>query len=105
MEPWLIAVLICGGYLVLSLLTGVLPSRSVSRSVSGFVAADGTMNVVVLYFVMSAAIFSSFAFLGAPGWAYSRGAAAFYILAFGIVGMVPLYFLGPRARRVGQRFG
>jgi SSS family solute:Na+ symporter len=98
-------VLICGGYLAITLLTGVLPGRSVSRSVSGFVAADGTMNVVVLYFVMGAAVFSSFAFLGGPGWAYSRGAAAFYILAYGIVGMVPLYFLGPRARRVGQRFG
>ena len=50
-------------------------------------------------------MFSSFAFLGGPGWAYSRGAAAYYIIAYGVIGMVPLYFFGPRARRLGERFG
>lgn len=63
------------------------------------------MNVLVLYFVLGAAVFSSFAFLGGPGWAYSRGAASFYILVYGIIGMVPFYFFGPRARRLGVRFG
>lgn len=63
------------------------------------------MNTVVLYFILGAAVFSSFAFLGAPGWAYARGAAAFYIIAYGVVGMAPLYFIGPRAWRVGARFG
>lgn len=105
MERWTIISLICGAYLAVSLIMGVLPGRRVSGGVTGFVAGDRAMNVVVLYFVMGASVFSSFAFLGGPGWAYSRGAAAFYILAYGVVGMVPLYFFGPRARRLGARFG
>ncbi|MFQ5570184.1 MAG: sodium:solute symporter [Rhodothermales bacterium] len=105
MDPWLITLLICGVYLAVTLLMGIVPGRTVSNSVAGYVAADRTMNVVVLYFVLGASVFSSFAFLGGPGWAYSRGAAAFYILAYGIVGMVPLYFIGPRTRRLGARFG
>ncbi|ACY12879.1 sodium:solute symporter family protein [Haliangium ochraceum] len=105
MERWTIVTLICGAYLVASLVMGVLPGRKVTSGVSGFVAGDRAMNVVVLYFVMGASVFSSFAFLGGPGWAYGRGAAAFYILAYGVVGMVPLYFMGPRARRLGSRFG
>ena len=104
METWLIIVLICGGYLAVTLVMGVLSQRSVSNSVAGYVAADRTMNVLVLYFVLGASVFSSFAFLGGPGWAYSRGAAAFYILAYGVIGMVPLYFIGPRTRRLGARF-
>lgn len=84
---------------------GLLPGRRVSASVTGYVAGDRSMNVVLLYFVLGASVFSSFAFLGAPGWAYSRGAAAFYTLAYGIVGMTPLYFLGPRCRRIGARLG
>ena len=96
--------LICGGYLAATLLMGVLSARTVTDSVAGYVAADRTMNVLVLYFVLGASVFSSFAFLGGPGWAYSRGAAAFYILAYGTVGMVPLYFIGPRVRRLGARF-
>lgn len=100
-----LALLICGLYLLASLVLGVLPGLRASSSVAGYVAGDRNMNLVVLYFVLGASVFSSFAFLGGPGWAYSRGAAAFYILAYGTLGMVPFYFLGPRARRVGARFG
>ena len=105
MEPWLIILLVCGAYLAITLVMGVWSSRTVSDSVAGYVAGDRAMNVVVLYFVLGASVFSSFAFLGAPGWAYSRGMAALYIIAYGIVGMVPLYFFGPRARRLGERYG
>ncbi|NJL28173.1 MAG: sodium:solute symporter family protein [Thermoanaerobaculia bacterium] len=105
MEPWVVALCLCGLYLAVTLVMGILPSLRVSRSVAGYVAADRSMSTVVLYFVLGASIFSSFAFLGAPGWAYSRGAAAFYILAYGVLGMMPLYFFGPRARRLGERCG
>ncbi len=105
MDPWLIAVLICAAYLAVTLALGLIPGRRATKSVAGYVAADRTMSVLVLYFVMGASVFSSFAFLGGPGWAYSRGAAAFYILSFGTIGMVPLYFIGPRTRRLGERHG
>jgi len=100
-----VALIICLAYLAVTLVTGVISGFGVSKSVTGFVAADRAMNTVVLYFVMGASVFSSFAFLGGPGWAYSRGVAAFYILAYGIVGVVPLYFFGPRVRRLGERYG
>lgn len=105
METWLVAVLICAAYLVVSLVTGLAPGFRVSNSVAGYVAADRSMGLLVLYFVLGASVFSSFAFLGGPGWAYSRGAAALYIIAYGVIGIVPLYFFGPRARRLGERFG
>ncbi len=84
---------------------GILPGRNVSNSAAGYVAGDRSMNVLILYFVLGASIFSSFAFLGGPGWAYSRGAAAFYILAYGALGMVPFYFFGPKARKLGEKYG
>ncbi len=96
---------ICGLFLLITLGMGIAPGLKHTNSVAGFVAADRGMSFIVLYFVLGASIFSSFAFLGAPGWAFSRGASAFYILAYGIVGMVPFYFMGPRARRLGERYG
>ena len=105
METWLVALVICGIYLLVTLATGLLPGLRISNSVTGYVAADRSMGFLVLYFVLGASIFSSFAFLGGPGWAYSRGAAALYIIAYGVIGMTPLYFFGPRARRLGERFG
>ena len=105
METWFIALLICGIYLLITLVLGVWSGRHVTNSVAGFVAGDRSMNVVFMYFVMGASVFSAFAFLGGPGWAYSRGAAAFYIIAYGIIGMVPLYFIGPKVRDLGVKLG
>lgn len=105
MEPGTVALLVCAVYLAVTLVAGVLPGFRTAKSVEGFVAASRSMGPVLLYFVLGASIFSSFAFLGGPGWAYSRGAAALYILAYGAIGMLPLYFFGPRARRLGERFG
>ena len=105
MESWIIILLICGIYLLATLAMGIIPGLKVSDSVAGFVAGDRKMNLLILYFVMGASIFSSFAFLGGPGWAYSRGAAAFYIIAYGTTGMIPIYFFGPKVRRLGEKFG
>jgi len=105
METGTIILIIVGLYLLISLLTGIIPALRISRSVSGYVAGDRSMNAFILYFVLGASIFSSFAFLGGPGWAYSRGAAAFYIIAYGVIGVVPLYFFGPRAWRLGKKYG
>jgi len=105
MESWVIILIICGVYLAITLAMGIIPGRNVSNSVSGYVAGDRSMNLLLLYFVMGASIFSSFAFLGGPGWAYSRGAAAFYIIAYGATGMIPLYFFGPKVRRLGEKHG
>lgn len=84
---------------------GIVPGLKVSHSTTGYVAGDRSMNVFILYFVLGASIFSSFAFLGGPGWAYSRGAAALYIIAYGAIGMVPFYFFGPKARALGEKYG
>lgn len=105
MENWVIILIICGIYLLVTLAMGIIPGMRVSNSVSGYVAGDRSMNLLILFFVMGASIFSSFAFLGGPGWAYSRGAAAFYIIGYGITGMIPLYFFGPKVRRLGEKHG
>lgn len=93
------------GYLVISLVVGMWPGRRASGTAAGYVAGDRSFGVLLMYFVTGATIFSAFAFLGAPGWAYQRGAAVFYILGYGVLGFLPFYFLGPRAARVGRRFG
>ncbi len=92
-------------YLLACLVLGMLPGRKASGTAEGFVAGDRTLGLVLMYFITGATIFSAFAFLGAPGWAYSKGAAVFYILAYGTLGFVPFYFLGPRAARVGRVYG
>ena len=105
MPSWLIVFLITLGYLFVSLAIGLAPGRGASKSTEGYVAGDRSISFVLLYFIMGASVFSAFAFLGGPGWSYSRGAAAFYILAYASVGLVPWYFFGPKVAALGRRHG
>ena len=105
MESWLTVFLVTLGYLLLSLCIGLVSGRKTSKSTEGYVAGDRALGFLVLYFIMGASIFSAFAFLGGPGWAYSRGAASFYIISYGTVGLVPWYFIGPRVAELGRKFG
>ena len=92
-------------YLAVTLGVGLVAGRRASRSVQGYVAGDRDFGLLVMYFITGATVFSAFAFLGGPGWAYSRGAAAFYILTYGVLGMAPWYAMGPKVAALGRRFG
>jgi SSS family solute:Na+ symporter len=105
MDTVTISLLVVGAYLLISLVMGIWPALKVSNSVGGYVAGDRSMNTFLMYFVLGGSIFSSFAFLGGPGWAYSRGAAAFFIIAYGLLGVVPLYFFGGKAWHLGKKYG
>jgi SSS family solute:Na+ symporter len=105
MPQWIAVLAVTLAYLGVSLLVGLLSGRRATASTEGYVAGDRALGFLVLYFIMGASIFSAFAFLGGPGWAYSRGAAAFYILAYGTVGLVPWYFFAPRVARLGREHG
>ena len=103
-RPGLVTVIIFA-YLAVTLGVGLVAGRRASRSVQGYVAGDRDFGLLVMYFITGATVFSAFAFLGGPGWAYSRGAAAFYILSYGVLGMAPWYAMGPRVAALGRRFG
>jgi SSS family solute:Na+ symporter len=105
MERWQGIALIILLYLLLTLSIGLRAGRKTSRSVTGYVAGDRAFGLLIMYFIFGATMFSAFAFLGGPGWAYSRGAAAFYILSYGVLGMAPWYWIGPRAARLGRARG
>ena len=105
MSDWRWVIAIVGVYLGVNLWVGLRAGGKSSDTVAGYVAGDREFGTVVMYFVTGATMFSAFAFLGGPGWAFGRGAAAFYILAYGVLGMAPYFALGPWAARVGRKHG
>ncbi|MDT8341580.1 MAG: sodium:solute symporter family protein [Longimicrobiales bacterium] len=105
MERWMVITVVIAFYLGVTLAIGLLAGRRTSHSVQGYVAGDRSFGLLVMYFVTGASVFSAFAFLGGPGWAYSQGAAAFYILSYGALGMAPFYWMGPRIAGLGRRLG
>jgi len=101
---WLTVTIIIFIYLFFILFLGSWAGRGRERSVVEYIAASRNLGFFVMYFLMGGAIFSAFAYLGGPGWAYSKGAAAFYILGYCALGLVPWWLWGPRALRAGKKF-
>lgn len=106
MSADLMALLLMLLYLAIALAVGLLAGRGRSKlSVSEYAVAERGLGLVVMWFLMGGTIFSAFAFLGGPGWAFSQGAAAFYILAYVALGLLPWYIIGPRLARMGRARG
>lgn len=106
MSPGTTAFVLMLGYLAVALAIGLLAGRGRSKlSLSEYAVAERGLGLVVMWFLMGGTVFSAFAFLGGPGWAFDRGAAAFYIVGYVALGMIPWYLIGPRLARLGKSRG
>jgi SSS family solute:Na+ symporter len=93
------------GYLAVALVIGVAAGRVGKGDVADYVAGERAFGPVVMYFVVGATIFSAYALLGTPQRVVAKGSDAFYIIAYGAVGFVPMFYFGAKVRRLGARFG
>lgn len=101
MSDWFIVTAITTAYLLFVLVVGLRARSDESTTLEGYVAGGRSMGVIALFFILGAEVFSAFTFLGAPSWAYSRGAPAFYIVAYLLtLGVGIFWLLGPPLRRV-----
>jgi len=102
---WIITIVVMLVYLVIVLFLGSLAGKGRAKTTLEYIAASRDLGFIITYFLMGAAIFSAFAYLGGPGWAYSKGAAAFYILGYCSLGLVPWWIWGPKAHKLGVSYG
>ncbi len=52
-------------------------------------------GTILVFMLMAGEIYTTFTFLGGSGWAYGRGAPAFYIIAYGALAYIMSYWLLP----------
>lgn len=93
------------GYLLIVLLVGLRARRGQNSSLEGYVAGGRHMGLLVLFFILGAEVFSAFAFLGAPGWAYGKGAPALYIVAYLALTVLVWWLIAPHISRLGRQHG
>ena len=60
---------------------------------------------VLMYLLMAGEVYTTFSFLGASGWAYSRGGPTLYILAYITLAYVVSFFILPPIWELGHRHG
>ncbi|ALM52801.1 sodium:solute symporter family protein [Halomonas huangheensis] len=105
MSDSILVTLITLAYLAVVLWVGIRARGDGPSTLENYVAGGRHVGVLILFFILGAEIFSAFSFLGGPGWAYSRGAPAFYIIAY--LGLIPItiWVLGPKVARLGRERG
>jgi len=61
-------------------------------------------GLVLVWLLMAGEVYTTFTFLGASGWAYSRGGPVFYILAYQPLMYVVSFFILPQMWEAGRKF-
>ena len=62
-------------------------------------------GAVLMYLLMAGEVYTTFSFLGASGWAYSRGGPTLYILAYLTLAYVVSFYLLPPLWEIGREHG
>ena len=62
-------------------------------------------GAVLMYLLMAGEVYTTFSFLGASGWAYSRGGPTLYIMAYLTLAYVVSFFVLPQIWEMGRKYG
>lgn len=103
-SPW--PLLITLTYVAIAMVIGLRARAGRSmNSLEEWGVAGRSMGPVTLYLLIAAGSVSAYTFMGAPGWAYSRGVAVFYVAIYlSYLALVAWYF-GPKVWQFGEQFG
>jgi len=97
------ALLILAASLVLALTLGLLARRGRTMTLEQWTVGGRGFGALFVFLLMAGEIYTTFTFLGGSGWAYGKGAPAFYILCYGAIAYALSYFLLPAIWRHGTR--
>ena len=104
MKGW-IALLIILFVIISTIAFGIFGVRRVKMNPAQFILGGRSFGVIFLWLLSAGEVYTSFTFLGAAGWAYSRGAPAFYILCYLTVSCMTVFFYMPPIWRIARQHG
>ncbi|MFC0268604.1 sodium:solute symporter family protein [Kushneria aurantia] len=102
---WLPMVLTLG-YLLVAIALGL--RAGAGRKMNSFEQwgiAGRSMGPLMLYLLMGAGSVSAYTFMGAPGWAWSKGVPVFYVMVYLSYLALVAWYCGPRVWAFGAQLG
>ena len=99
------ALAILAASLALALTLGLLARRGRTMTLEQWTVGGRGFGALFVFLLMAGEIYTTFTFLGGSGWAYGKGAPAFYILCYGAIAYALSYFLLPAIWRHATRLG
>jgi len=97
------ALFILALFLAISFALGLMARRGRTMNLEQWTVAGRGFGALFVFLLMAGEIYTTFTFLGGSGWAYGRGAPAFYIICYGAIAFTISYFLLPAIWRFASR--
>ena len=84
---------------------GVRAVRGIAMDPQEYIVGGRRIGALLLWLLLAGEIYTTFTFLGAAGWAYGKGAPAYYILCYGTLAYIISFFLAPPIHRIARERG
>jgi SSS family solute:Na+ symporter len=88
---------------LLALALGFLASRGKDMSLEQWTVGGRGFGAIFVFLLLAGEIYTTFTFLGGSGFAYGKGAPAYYILCYGTLAYVLSYFMLPPIWRYAKK--
>ena len=84
---------------------GLLAGARRTMNLEQWTVGGRGFGAVLMYLLMAGEVYTTFSFLGASGWAYSRGGPTLYIMAYLTLAYVVSFFILPHIWELGRTHG
>jgi SSS family solute:Na+ symporter len=105
MSPSAVSLTVIFAIVGISATIGVLAGARRKMDLEQWTVGGRGFGAVLMYLLMAGETYTTFAFLGASGWAYSRGGPTLYILAYLTLAYVVSFFILPPIWEAGRKYG
>jgi SSS family solute:Na+ symporter len=105
MSPSAISLTMIFAIVGISATIGILAGARRKMDLEQWTVGGRGFGAVLMYLLMAGETYTTFAFLGASGWAYSRGGPTLYILAYLTLAYVVAFFILPPIWETGRKYG
>jgi SSS family solute:Na+ symporter len=92
-------------FIITATVIGLIPGMNKKMNLEEWAVGGRNFGRWLNWFILAGEIYTAFTFLGASGWAYSRGGPTFYILGYGALAYVIGYYILPTISPIGRKHG
>jgi len=105
MNPRAISLAVIVAIVGLGAIIGFLAGVRRKMTLEQWTVGGRGFGTVLMFLLLAGEVYTTFSFLGASGWAYSRGGPTLYILAYITLAYVVSFFILPEIWEVGRKYG
>src|SRR6202140_1525446 len=104
MNPTVVALGIISIIVATGSFVGLYAGTRHKMDLEQWIVGDRGFGMLLVWLLTAGEIYTTFPFLGASGWAYSKGGPVLYILAYQPLTDMVAFFLLPQVGEVGRKY-